>query len=224
MRRLVVLLAMFMCGAVCAWAGPTEWTFVDWNGGNWQNGYPYYIEPTDGPNGQIYAVMCDDYFHGGAPGDQWEANTTNLGSENLSQVRFNNIAGPNALYPLELYDEAGWILLQTQVEQTSQWQAMNSAVWTIFDASAPCNSSCQGWITAAQQEAQIGFPGVPFDKVYILTPVDQHDPDPNSMQEFMYIGAASSGDGAASGTTPEPGTFLLVGTGALALFRRKLFS
>jgi hypothetical protein len=223
MRRLVLLLAIFMCGAVYAYAGPTEYTFVNWNGGDWQNGYPYYITQTDGPVGQIYAVMCDDYVHGGAPGDTWYANTTNLGSENLSLARFNNIAGPNALYPLELYDEAGWILLQTQVEQTSQWKDMNSAVWTIFDPSAPCDSTCQSWITTAEQQERIGFPGTNFSRVYILTPEDQHDPDPNSMQEFMYIGQATSGQGAPANQTPEPGTFLLVGTGALALFRRRIF-
>jgi hypothetical protein len=126
MRRLVVLL-MLLCGAVYAVAGSSDlpgssqtiqeqFQFLQWSGGDWTNGYPYYIAPVNGPNSLIYAVMCDDYMHGGQPGDIWTANVSNLGTQNLSTDRFNNLAGPNALYPLRLYDEAGWILLQTPTE------------------------------------------------------------------------------------------------------------
>jgi PEP-CTERM motif len=228
MRRFLVL-ALLFCGAAYAYAGssdssgPVEFTFLQWNGGNWQNGYPYYIEPTNGPVGDIFAVMCDDYFHGGQPGDQWMANITDLGSGNISLARFNNLSGINALYPLMLYDESGWLLLQTQVEPTSEWLPINQAVWNIFDPSAPCNSTCEAWITAAINSIK-GLPQSYFDSIYIVTPVNQHDPDPNGIQEFMYIGAASSGSGGdpAPQSTPEPGTFLLMGTGLLALFGRKL--
>jgi len=221
MRRLL-LLAVLMCGAGYAFAGPTEFTFLAYTGGNWQNGYPYYI--TSGPAGQIIAVMCDDYFHGGSPGQTWEANVTDLGSDNLTLTRFNKFAaGPTALTNLLLYDEAGWLLLQTLVEPTGEWKDMNSAVWTIFDASAPCDTDCQSWIAAAQQEGKIGFPGVDFNKVYIITPVLQYNPDPNSMQEFMYIGEDPTGSGKNQ-TTPEPGTLVLMATGAAALFRRRFFS
>jgi hypothetical protein len=219
MRRLLIL-AVLLCGAVYAYAGPTEFTFLDWNGGDWQNGYPYYIEPTNGPVGSVIAVMCDDYFHGGQPGDQWEANITDLGTGNLSLVRFNNLVGPNALYPLMLYDEAGWLLLETLDEPTTEWQSMNYAAWTIFDPSAPCNSECQAWMTAAQQSIK-GLPQSFFNDVFIVTPVDQHDPDPNSMQEFMYIGSSSSEGDQSNQTIPEPGTLVLMGTGLLAVIGRK---
>lgn len=225
MRRLLLLTLMIVMFGAVAYADPIEWTFLNWNGGDWTNGYPYYIKPTDGPNSLVYAVMCDDYAHGGMPGDQWSANTTVLGSDNLSLTRFNNIGGPNALWPLRMYDEAGWILLQTQVEPFSEWKDMTYAVWHIFDSNAPLIGDASSWISAAQQQAQIGFPGSDFNKVYIVTPVNQHDPDPNSMQEFLYLGPdSSSGQAAGGASTPEPGTFLLVGTGVLALFRKKIFS
>ena len=217
--RWVWTLALVISAAACAYAGPQTYTFVGFSGGDWQAGYPYYI--TAGPAGQIIAVMCDDYFHGGSIGQTWQANLTDLGSENLSLTRFNTFApGPNALVNLLLYDEAGWILLQTIVEPTGDWKDMNSAVWTIFDPSAPCNSQCQSWIAAAQQEGQIGFPGVDFNKVYIITPVNQHDPNPNGMQEFMYIGEDPSGGSKNGSQTPEPGTLVLMATGIMAIFRR----
>jgi len=225
MRRLV-LLAVLLGGAVYAYAGSTNFTFVAWNNGQWQNGYPYTIEPTDGPTGSILAVMCDDYAHGGQPGDMWDANITQLGSGNIMLARFNNLLqGPNALANLTLYDEAGWILLQTQVTNDSEWQSMNYAVWHIFDPNAPLMGDAQMWLNAAMQEAQLGFPGVDFDKVYIITPTDQHNMDPNSPQEFLAIGSDSgllSSDNPGS-TVPEPGTLVLLGTGLLGIFTRRRF-
>ena len=53
--------------------------------------------------------MCDDWAHGGYPGHTWQANYTNLGTHDLSQVRFNQMSTA-----LLAYDEAGWLLLQTE--------------------------------------------------------------------------------------------------------------
>ena len=56
--------------------------------------------------------MCDDYFHGGQPGDQWMANITNLGIDSLTNVRFNEIE-PDETGTLKLYREVGWMLFRT---------------------------------------------------------------------------------------------------------------
>jgi len=221
MRRLLIL-AVVLCGAAYAYAGPVEFEFLSWNGGNWQNGYPYQIVELGGGPIAVLNVMCDDYIHGGQPGDEWEANVTNLGTGNIQLTRFNTTPGINALYPLMLYDEAGWILLETLDEQQSQWKDMNSAVWTIFDPSAPCDSTCKSWISAAQGIVKT-LPQSYWDDVYIVTPVNQHNPDPNSIQEFMYIGGNSSMGADSAQTTPEPGTLILMGSGLLAAFGRRFF-
>ena len=171
--------------------------------------------------------MCDDYAHSGKPGDIWDANVTNLGSRDIALTRFNTSPGPFALFPLRLYNEAGWILLQTQTEQNTEWKAMNYAVWRIFDPNAPLFGDAQTWIDAARQEAREGFPDIDFNKIYIVTPVNQHDPDPNGIQEFMYIGQDPTGAQqglAGGGTTPEPGTLLMVGTGVAAMIGKKVLS
>src|SRR5579871_1090943 len=81
MRRLL-LLALVFGWAVCAYAGPVEFKFIGFKDGQWQNGYPYAIQPLGGSSTSILFVMCDDYFHGGTVGDTWEANITQLGSDN----------------------------------------------------------------------------------------------------------------------------------------------
>jgi len=216
--RKIFILAVLLCGSLCAFADPTEFTFIGWQGDSWQNGYPYYIMESSG-NPTILDVMCDDYAHGGEPGQQWDANITDLGSGNIQLTRFNVSSSATSLYSLMLYDEAGWILLQTAQEPTSQWQSMNSAVWNILDPSAPCDRTCQTWINAAKGGIQ-GLPQSYFKDVFIVTPVNQHDPDPNSMQEFMYIGEGGSFSGQNQ-TMPEPGTLVLMDTGVVALFGRQ---
>jgi len=220
MRRLLIL-AMVLCGAAYAYAGPVEFEFLAWNDGMWQNGYPYVIEQVGGGQAALDA-MCDDYVHGGQPGDMWMANVTDLGTGNISLTRFNTTPGLTALYPLMLYNESGWILLETEQEPQSQWREMNNAVWNIFDPSAPCDSTCRAWISAAQGIVP-HLPQTFFNDVFIVTPTDQHDPDPNSIQEFMYIGQSSL-SGADQQTTPEPSTLILMGTGLFAAFGRRFFN
>ena len=68
-------------------------------------------------------------------------------------ARFNTM--PDAL---TLYKEAGWILLQTPITPSNEFQDMNYAVWHIFDMAVPLDPGAMAWLDAAQHEAQIGFP------------------------------------------------------------------
>jgi len=208
-KLLLVVGLLLAVGITCA-GQQVNVELLGYSGGQWQNGYPYSASIN---GGSAINVMCDDYFHGGNPGDQWPANLTNLGTGDLSLTRFNQLQGA-----LTLYEEVGWLLLETQVEQQNQWKDMNGAAWFIFDNNAPLDQGAQFWLNAAEQEAQGGFKGVDFTKVEIITPTNQHDPDPNGPQEFMTI------VGSGGGTTPEPGTFILLGTGLLGLLGRKFLT
>ena len=221
MKRFAVLIGMLLAAA-CTYASPTPGpdytnpvsvTLLSFSGGAWQNGYPYTLG-ISGITGPIDA-MCDDYTHGGSIGESWQANITNLGSNNLTLTRFGH---EEAALGLAFYREAGWILLQTVVTPSSAYQDMNIAVWHIFDSAVPLTPGAQGWLDAAMAEAALGYPGVPFNDVSIITPVDQYDPNLNHPQEFLTI------DPRLQSSTPEPGTLLLLGTGLVGLWKRKLLS
>src|ERR1039458_3289259 len=203
---------LLLLAAVPASATPVEVTLLNYgSGGVWENGYPYYLV-VPGVGIGITPAMCDDYFHGGNPGDKWAANITNMGTlptTAVNLVRFNQTRNY-----ITLYDEAGWLLLETRVNPIGDWKDINYAVWHIFDSNSPLDQGAQAWLTAAQIEAGKGFPGVDFFLVDILTPVNQHDPNPNDPQEYMFF-AGGQPPNAIGGPiqpvqTPEPGTLVLL--------------
>lgn len=225
MRKFWVL-AVLICGAVYAFAGPSQTTFslLQFNGGNWENGYPYY-GAEDGNSTVPLWLMCDDYAHGGSPGQSWQAYVTDLGGWTFEDNSYTRFANPATAAGYGNYRLAGWILLQTLDTQSNQWLDMNEAVWHIFDPNAPIDSGGLEWIVSAQAQARLGFPDTDFNKVYIVTPTNVKDPDPNSIQEFMFIGNdPTSSSGGPAGTTPEPASLVLLGSGALAMFARRFWN
>ena len=193
MRKLLLVLAV-LAVATSAHARVVNVSLIRYNHGNWQNGYPYFAVVFGlGFAPVVLPVLCDDYAHGGNPANIWRANTTNLGSSDLTLVRFNE--EPDALLR---YQEAGWLLLQTRTAPSSSWVGINEAIWHIFDANAPLPPLAAWWLRQAERAGSNGFRGTDFTRVEILTPLNQHDPDPNHPQELMYIIITHSDDSPAS--------------------------
>src|ERR1035438_1048047 len=85
-RKLMLIAGVLLMAAVSASAIPIEVTLLNYGpGGVWENGYPYFgLVPGVGDT----PIMCDDYVHGGNPGDKWFANITNMGTLPTTSVNF----------------------------------------------------------------------------------------------------------------------------------------
>jgi hypothetical protein len=84
MKKLIPLIGL-LAFASYAYAGAVTVDLVGFQSGWWQLGYPYYATVN---RGSVIDMMCDDWVHGGLPGDTWHASFTNLGAGNLSLVRY----------------------------------------------------------------------------------------------------------------------------------------
>jgi len=204
-KNTLFVIAGLLLLTVSSFAAPVTIVFTAFQAPyQWQLGYPYTANVNGVPG---VAVMCDDWEHGGVPGQTWQANFTDLGTGNLSQLRFNQL--PNAL---TLYHEVGWLLLETLVTPQGQtWTDINSAVWYIFDTNAYMTPGSWYWFGQAQNEASAGFPGVNFSPVGIYTPVNQYDTNVDGPQELLRV-------------VPEPSTLLLLAGGVVGAFVRKRWS
>lgn len=206
MKRAILVFAL-LCGAVSAYGNPVTMTLVSFEGQfvNDIPTYPYTL--------QFAAIvrligMCDDYYHGGAPGDYWQAYLTNLENDALSHVRFAS-AG------LDAYQEAAWILIETNTADPSQWPDMNFAVWHIFNPTVQITPQAQYWI----DQAVLYHSQVDYSAVYIATPLTIDAP-PSGDQEFLFLWHGDHNLPAI----PEPSTLALLATGTLGMFtaaRRK---
>ncbi len=196
---------------------------------------PYFLDVNSANNApfkapSLISVICDDFPDHVSVGEQWTANVTSLSSGNLSNTYFKNDPGA-----LSLYEQAAWLLLQTGLYSTPTDVAttgtpnnignINFAIWQIFDSGV---SGTSGWTTGTVsggsaafwlQQAQTMAPTQLsyYSGVQIITPVST----------VTYNSTNGYPDGRPQeylAFTPEPSTFLLLGTGLMAVLRRrKLF-
>jgi len=197
--------AVLLCLANLAVADTVELTYLH-NSGRSQGGYGV------GPravllDGKPGSLVCDDFDHVINKNIPYEYNVSTFDS--LADVRFQQSTPADTL---TLYDEAAFLYLAMLDSSKYEWGNIQYALWALFDPAVETlpgftstgTTPSSYWLALAQ--SQTFHPGQ-FSDVLVYTPVD---PDgPHSTQEFL-------------GSTPEPSTLLLLGTGLLGgLLRRR---
>jgi len=203
---LLAVAALFLATAPAALADTATLTLTS-AGSNVADGV--YVGPYTatiaGTPGSVQ-VICDDYSHDSYVGETWTANISSFPS--LSSVRFTSGS------ETQNYDEVAYLannLFNLGGTDNAQADALQFAIWDIFDPSAIATSTCFGansddcvsyWLTAAGEQK---YYAGEFSNILIYTPQTTGNP-----QEFIV-------------RTPEPGTLVLLFLGLAGLLLLKGF-
>lgn len=172
-----------------------------------------YISPyegkIDGPGSPTVDIYCVDYAHFATLNNSWNVNIARVGAGELATTR----GGESALAK---YQQSAWLTMQFSSD-ASQQKAIQSAIWRVMGSSeAPIVTAggpgldpadTQYWIDLAASRYLTDYSSSFYHYNFaVLTPTNLQDR--SSAQEFMVRDVIP---------TPEPATYLMLGSGLLAL-------
>ncbi len=199
-------------------------------GWNWYVGT--YAATLDG--GPKVDIWCVDFAHHVSVNNVWNAYDTQLtGNVDLSYTRngpgLHSSANSGYTAALGKYEKAAWLTTQYLATNHSDWKYIQAAIWEImspttftaqtfsYPFSANDRSHIGTWLAQSNTHHLSDYSGfhvlsdvtseVACTKRGQVVPNCWTD-NPNSKQEFLYYEPT---------VTPEPSTYLMVGTGLFGL-------
>lgn len=177
---------------------------VTWNG--------VYVGPYEGkvlsePGQPTIDLFCVDYQHTIASNQIWNATFSNVMGD-LSATRAGQLYGE--AIARTMYQKAAFLTTMYASAPTSQYAAINSAIWNIFDSSSPDKSgsgmnSSSYWLTYAGDNYLTS--GIDYSGFAVVTDVKVKG-GKGGVQEFLTTTVTA---------TPEPSTYLLMASGLAGL-------
>jgi hypothetical protein len=202
-RLLGFLLAALILIPMAYADGPVTMVFQNVNGAS--DGQ-YYVSPYTGTmNGQTVTLFCDDVLNDVNFGQTWQANVTNLGSNDFSQTRYGGV--PSSLVygnAAQTYREAAWLTTQFG-SNSSNYKDLQYALWFLMNPNLTKydTAGAQAWLDMASAD----YTSIDPNDFLILTNTSS-ETNPlaltGQVQEFLVV-------------TPEPGTFAMVACAMFAL-------
>ncbi len=143
-------------------------------------------------------------------GQQWQVNVSNLGQTNLSATRLGSGG-------LDNYRKAAWLTSQTSTNASPPLRAdIQVAIWSLFTPGiSVAGFTGQSWVSAANSfAASSAWSSFNWREYSILTAVSSANQPYPPPQEFITNSAYFR---LQPTVTPEPATWLLLGTGLIAI-------
>lgn len=171
---------------------------------------PVYSSPYQGrfagdPTSPLIDFYCIDFeHHAPALGSAYDVHVTNLGLGDLSGTR-------HGTGELAKYQQIAWLISRQPSVETTEWHAIQLAIWQTFSGSCPSGACARNEDVALnaaaaewRQLALTGAASMTPEQFRAYEIVTGYGADQNH-QEFMYV-------------TPEPETYALLAIGLLTLF------
>jgi hypothetical protein len=148
-------------------------------------------------------------------GQQWQGNVTNLGQSNLSSTMYGNSA-------LDTYRKAAWLSGQVDLSSSAATRAdVQVAIWSLFfPGITVAGFDGQSWVNAANTFfSSSNYSTYNWSQYSVLTQYSGSNyPGP---QEFItgsqYLLPPTVVTPVDPTVTPEPATWILLGTGLIAV-------
>jgi hypothetical protein len=164
-------------------------------------------------------IFCLDILNAVQWGQQWSANLSNLGLTSVPNTRRGS-AG------LDNYRKAAWLTHQFALYTSpADWADIQAAIWNLVTPGVSIGGfTGQRWISAANTfAASSAWASHNLSQYHVITPTSSAGSPHGGPQELLTTNVAPSINQVPTNptitpqVTPEPSTWLLLGTGLLGI-------
>lgn len=207
LRSTLVASALFLSANAAQAQGTHQLKFQSGPGSS-PSALGYYVGPfkatvLSDPTRPTIDIFCVDILNSISWNRVWNANYTSLGQGNLSLTR-------RGTAKIDAYKKAAWLTSKYSTVATTQWGGIQAAVWELLNPGNPNGGGAEtAWLNQANQfQATGGFSTFDFSRYTIITDVGAAG---------RRVGGGTQEFITDSHVTPEPGTYLLIGSGLVLM-------